>query len=237
MKRSAAYAIGILSLAWLLWPRPAVAATYNITGSSDGTCNGAGSFTNVPITVTQGESVTVIVTITDPNYPPGWDVRGFPTGNVTIANNQSHSFSFTASASFSFSGWWPSSSCHKADGQVTVQVPPPAPDPTPAPAPTPTPAPAPTPTPTPITSSPSASTPVPASVTEAPAAAAVTTPTTGTADTSVPQTEVKANAKPAAPAAAKAGLDVRAIAGMSLIGGGIVIGVLAAIFWVRKPIP
>ena len=148
----------ILSGLWfalsLLFPRSALGKSYSITGSSTGGCSNNGTFLPATLNVDVGEAVSVEITISDPAYPSGWVIKGFPEGDVTISNNSSHMFNFTAAKNFTFSGWWPTppDTCHKADGVVNITQPTPTPvlaTPVPTPEPTPSPSPAPTDSPEP----------------------------------------------------------------------------------------
>jgi hypothetical protein len=135
IRRLAPASIGIGLLLSGLMSASSYAATTSITGGTDGpNCNSGGYFTPSSTTASSGDTVTISVPSNDP-YAGGLEIHGFPQGNFTVARGGSVTTSAITS-SVSYYGTWPSTSCMKGSGTITVNSPvSPSPSPTPISAP------------------------------------------------------------------------------------------------------
>jgi hypothetical protein len=102
--------------------KPAQAGTHNITIKSNGpSCNDGATFTpGNSITLNAGDSITFIVPPDDP-YSGGIEIHSFPGGDFTVARGSSHTTPALLVDIPSYSATWPSTSCQKGSGSITVK--------------------------------------------------------------------------------------------------------------------
>jgi hypothetical protein len=134
-RRRAALA-AILATTLIAGSALAATKTYNITANSNSdqcTAN-MGSFSPPNVTANAGDTVVMHFSVpaSDP-YSGGIEIRGLGS-SFTIPRGGSNSTTVTANQTMTFSSYWPSTSCHKADGQIIVSGAAPAAPTAPAPS-------------------------------------------------------------------------------------------------------